>query len=108
MAAQPKSCRRPPTRYAAVLRQPDAHSAGLLRITVDGTATLYDLLLLSVDWDSASLAVRLVNRSNHEVYDVLVQPDSAPECDCRGHQRWHHCKHADAVSALLKAGKLEV
>jgi hypothetical protein len=27
-------------------------------------------------------------------------------CTCKGHQRWKHCKHSEAVKALKQRGKL--
>lgn len=31
-----------------------------------------------------------------------------PECDCKGHSYRGHCKHAEGLKALLKAGRLPV
>lgn len=39
-------------------------------------------------------------------YDVLLRGEGAPSCDCRGHLAHSHCKHMEALEALLAAGKL--
>jgi hypothetical protein len=38
-----------------------------------------------------------------EVYDVRLTTEGHVECNCRGFQRWQHCKH---VRALTAAGML--
>jgi hypothetical protein len=40
-----------------------------------------------------------------DVYHVRLTPEGHAECDCRGHQRWNHCKH---VSMLVALGCLPV
>lgn len=27
-------------------------------------------------------------------------------CECRGFQRWHHCKHVEALVSLIRCGKI--
>lgn len=38
-------------------------------------------------------------------YDVQVDTDAAT-CDCPGHRRWGHCKHADAITTLAARGSI--
>lgn len=41
-------------------------------------------------------------------YDVFVARDGREcRCSCRGHERHGHCKHVDAVVALLENGWLD-
>jgi hypothetical protein len=30
----------------------------------------------------------------------------ASSCECKGHLRWGHCKHVEALTALQRAAKL--
>jgi hypothetical protein len=40
-----------------------------------------------------------------ETYHVCLEGERGT-CDCKGHERWGHCKHVDCSLALLAAGKL--
>ena len=43
-----------------------------------------------------------------EVYHVLFDSrDDYRHCDCVGCEKWSHCKHADGLAALCKAGKVK-
>jgi hypothetical protein len=40
-------------------------------------------------------------------YDVLIDEEyGLHQCCCKGFQKWGHCKHVEALVALLNAGKL--
>lgn len=41
----------------------------------------------------------------NEVYDVCLGQQAT--CDCKGFSRWHHCKHIESLTALLKAGYIK-
>lgn len=38
-------------------------------------------------------------------YSVNIDGE-ASTCECKGFLRWHHCRHVEALTALLEAGKL--
>jgi hypothetical protein len=38
-------------------------------------------------------------------YTVNVSEDKR-SCECKGHLKWGHCKHADGLAALIAAGRL--
>jgi hypothetical protein len=40
-----------------------------------------------------------------EIYHVCIDGERGT-CDCKGHERWGHCKHVDCTQALIAAGKL--
>jgi hypothetical protein len=39
-------------------------------------------------------------------YHVHLSDDSAMTCEYKGHLRWGHCKHGEALLALRQAGKV--
>src|SRR5262249_54175871 len=41
-----------------------------------------------------------------QVYDVLLDPKCFDSCDCRGFERWHHCKHRDCLKALVNGNRI--
>jgi hypothetical protein len=43
---------------------------------------------------------------DYATYDTLVNSPEGPLCDCLGHEKHGHCKHAEALTALIQAGKL--
>jgi hypothetical protein len=38
-------------------------------------------------------------------YDILVDGEQS-SCECKGHQRWGHCKHMDCLRKLVELGRL--
>ena len=55
--------------------------------------------------NEGDVVVRIVNLANGEVYKT-GRVCGSKVCDCQGFRRWSHCKHADAVSALIDKGKI--
>jgi hypothetical protein len=53
--------------------------------------------------DVASRAFRMRKNGCPDVYDVRLTVAGYAECDCKGHQRWGHCKH---VCMLIAVGCL--
>ena len=54
----------------------------------------------------AAYAVEKMFNPDGAVYHVHLSDDGAMTCECKGHLRWGHCKHGEALLALRKAGKL--
>src|SRR5262245_47977512 len=73
----------------------------LLTLEKERQADAYLMDPLEADWGRA---FTILNLSNGNRYDVNISPKS---CTCRGHLRWGHCQHADALAALAEAGRLE-
>lgn len=103
-----KSSRKPKVRsmrYDALV--------GTLYLTVDGKdAGSYWLDRLDAG-EPGAVAVRLTKfvadrkEGEPENYDVRVGRLSAlRSCECKGFCRHGHCKHSDALAALVAAGKL--
>jgi hypothetical protein len=64
----------------------------------------YFLTNLASDYGRA-FRVEKIGTYPEEGYDVSLSPDGN-SCECKGHLRWGHCKHADGLQALVNAGKL--
>jgi hypothetical protein len=43
---------------------------------------------------------RLNKNGGEEVYDVHLTPEGVTQCDCKGCQRWGHCKHGEMLVAM--------
>jgi hypothetical protein len=54
----------------------------------------------------AAYSVEKTFNGDGTVYHVHLSDDGAMSCECKGHLRWGHCKHAEALLALRQAGKL--
>jgi hypothetical protein len=71
----------------------------------DGT-TFYGLTEIGADRGRGFQLVK-ADKGNgpEETYHVnLAGPEST--CECKGFYRWNHCKHCEALAALVGAGKL--
>ena len=65
-----------------------------------GTDAYSVVPLTSAHPDVAEKAYRLVKHGEQgEIYDVRLTRHGA-ECDCRGFQRWGHCKHVNMLVAF--------
>ena len=46
-------------------------------------------------------AYRLTKETGDQAaYHVRLTPEGHAACDCKGHERWHHCKHVGMLVAL--------
>jgi hypothetical protein len=73
-----------------------------VRITVGGKATDYYLTGIPSDFGRG---FRLEKMGAEETYHVNLDADRQT-CECKGHLRHGHCKHADGLAALIAASKL--
>src|SRR5205807_2565568 len=89
----------------------------VLKLTVGQSTDVYAFRQLPADFGVGAQvtkqepvrdeAGRLVEVRDGEVYHVLANPkDGRHSCDCLGFLRHGHCKHVEALSALLARGKL--
>jgi hypothetical protein len=56
--------------------------------------------LRGVHPEVAVKAYRLNKNGGEEVYDVHLTPEGVAQCDCKGCQRWGHCKHLEMLVAM--------
>jgi hypothetical protein len=75
----------------------------ILRLIVGAQAFLYWLEAIPADWGRA---FRLEKFEGGDVYDVHFDQATGDSCTCLGSLRHGHCKHRDALAALIKARKL--
>jgi hypothetical protein len=68
--------------------------------------THYHLSALASDWGRAFRLVKVTDDGTRPVYAVNLSADG-PTCDCKGHERWGHCKHVESLLALQAKGKLD-
>lgn len=80
--------------------------AGVLRIDTERASDNYVVTEFPTGWTNRGFTVTKTvgNRS----YTVFCHRDrlAATSCDCEGHRFHFHCKHADAVAALVENGWL--
>jgi hypothetical protein len=91
--------REKPERRCKLLR--DGVGALTLTITVGKKQDAYALAEIGAD---AGRGFELT-KNDGTVYHVNAD-GMMSSCDCKGHLRWGHCKHLDALLALQVAGRL--
>jgi hypothetical protein len=92
-----------PARTIRLVVPPNAEGRNaVVRIAVGQDAADYLLDRLPSDFGTA---FRLQKAGEDVFYNVCLS-DGGNLCDCQGHARWQHCKHADGLAALVQAGKL--
>jgi hypothetical protein len=106
--ANRKPARKPRAKPARSIRlvlplNGDARN-GVVRITVGKAAQDYFLSRIPSDFGTA-FVLEKVGDEEATAYSVNLAADRNL-CDCQGHARWAHCKHADGLAALVAAGKL--
>jgi hypothetical protein len=106
--ANRKPARKPRAKPARSIRlavPPNADGRnGVVRITVGQAAQDYFLSRIPSDFGTA-FCLEKVGDEEGTAYNVNLAADRNL-CDCQGHARWHHCKHADGLAALVQAGRL--
>jgi hypothetical protein len=75
----------------------------ILTLFIGTEAFLYWLEAIPADWGRA---FQLEKFEGGDVYDVHFDQATGDSCTCLGSLRHGHCKHRDALAALIKAGKL--
>ncbi|HXG08381.1 MAG TPA: hypothetical protein VNK04_01185 [Gemmataceae bacterium] len=98
----PKASRQ--ERSIAIFQRPRLGQPGLVRIRCGKAHTDYLIKPAAADWGMAAYSL---TKADGTVYHVLLHSPEQAECDCWGYTRWHHCKHADGLCALWRAGWLE-
>ena len=97
--------RQKPARFARLVIKPGPDTVGVLRLTVNRKSVDYLLTPIAADWGRGFRLEKIGLDFDGSAYHVNIDGDKKT-CDCKGHSRWSHCKHADSVAALIRAGKL--
>ncbi len=96
---RPPRQRKPQVRSLKLLAPPmESGCNAVLRITAGKLVQTYFVDRIPSDWGEA---FSLTKTDSGEVYHVHLTAEGHT-CDCLGHSRWGHCKHADGI-ALLKS-----
>ena len=79
----------------------------ILWITQDGKTRAYVLTKLLSKYGTTFTLGKADNGDGHmETYTVYFDSCGHASCDCAGHSFRKHCRHVDALLALIAAGKL--
>jgi hypothetical protein len=108
LAPRPRT--RKPARSIRLLARPgDGASRGCLEITVGPLRTTYHLERIPSDWGTAFELTKFLaagGEAYHVNLDPLAEGGLRTSCDCLGHLQHGHCKHAEGLLALCRAGRL--
>jgi hypothetical protein len=109
---KPSKSRKPQPRHINISRPVNGNFAIALFIGEGAKAKRYCYYLEPIPADFG-LGFRLEKFSNEveegepSEYHVNIDPQHGHHtCECMGHQRWHHCKHVEALVSLLASGKI--
>lgn len=83
----------------------DSPRAGILTLTDSRTHTRYAVEEFPADTGRGFVLLKAVGAGHYHCH-VSPKHPSADICGCRGHERWGHCKHLDALRDLIANGKL--
>lgn len=103
---------RKSSKHSAVRWEPiagDAHAAGVLVIDTDRASVTYHVAEFPTDWAGRGFLFAKVTTGTDpqsESYSVFCGNHGAKLCECRGFERFRHCKHTDAAEALIANGWL--
>jgi hypothetical protein len=104
-AVKPTRQRKPrpkPARSIRLCLKPDGTFPGVVLITVGKESAQYFLRQVDADYGRGFTVEKI---GGEGFYAVNIDGDK-PTCECKGHTRHGHCKHADGFAALIAAGKL--
>jgi hypothetical protein len=111
-APKQRKPRPKPARSIRILEQPSPDTDGwaAVAITVGKQTDTYLLHTIPTDFGTGALAFEVekldADLATVETYHVLLNgPESS--CDCKGHERWGHCKHKDGIQAAVNTGRLQ-
>ena len=95
---------KPERRIRLALPPSEVNPFAIVVITVGKASASYHVRPIPSDFGTA-YAVEKSGGVAAEVYHVNLAPDGHT-CECKGFARWNHCKHADGLAALQRAGQL--
>jgi hypothetical protein len=97
--SQPK-----PQRSIRLCIRPEGTAPGIVRITVGKDGADYFLTAIPADFGRGFLVEKIGLHADGK-YAVNIDSERRT-CECKGHTRHGHCKHADGIAALIAAGRL--
>ena len=99
---------RRPSHVQAQSADPDILSVflHLRQVQPSGGESLDTYLFAEIASDTDAARAFSLTKSDGTVYHTEVTTCTR-SCDCKGHLRHGHCKHADAIAALMEAGRLD-
>lgn len=97
-----KPARVKPARLCS-LSPAGENGARTLTLYVGAEVFTYRLLEVPVDFGRG---FRLEKVDGSEGYWVHLDDATGDSCDCKGCLKWHHCKHAESLRALIANGKV--
>ncbi len=103
--ARQRKPRTKPARFVRLCIRPLGRAPGVVRLTVGKESADYYLFAIPADFGTAFKVVKIGIDATEGEYAVNIDADKRT-CDCKGHARHGHCKHADGIAALIAAGKL--
>ena len=103
--SRPRQPRPKPERSVHLLVPPDPQTDGVVRITLGRVTTDYRLAPLPSRSGYCFLVEKIVPDGLEPSYLVSLA-GAERSCDCQGHRRYRHCKHADALATLIADGRL--
>jgi hypothetical protein len=94
-----------PAWFVRLCIKPEGTAPGVLRLTVGGKAQDYFLTAMATDFGRGFAVEKVGLYATEGQYAVNIDEDKRA-CDCKGHARHGHCRHADGLAALIAAGRL--
>lgn len=110
-APKQRKPRAKPARSIRILEQPSEDTCGwcAVALTVGKQTDTYLLHTVPCEFGNGAIGFEVekldANFNPAETYHVLLNGEEST-CDCRGFERWSHCKHKDGLETLVKLGKL--
>jgi hypothetical protein len=95
---------RTPIKRSALFT-PSAQGQGLLAIAVGPETNVYDVSEIGSEIGGRGFRLAKLDAEG-EVYHVLIADEVSTLCDCIGFEHTGHCKHVDALRAVIDAGEL--
>ena len=101
--ARQRKPRQKPARSIRLTLKPFDGNPGVARVTVGKESADYFVTPIPADFGRGFKVEKMGDEA--AAYHVNIDGDNRT-CECKGFGRWHHCRHADGLAALVKAGQL--
>jgi hypothetical protein len=102
-ASRQRKPRSKPARSIRLTLKPFDGNPGVVRVTVGKEQADYFVTEIPADFGRGFKVEKMGDEA--AAYHVNIDEESQ-SCECKGFARWHHCKHADGLAALVKANQL--
>ncbi len=98
-----RTARPKPVRSCRLARH---HGHQFLTLTVDGETTDYRITEVPSDFGRGFTLDKLAGDTGAVEDTYTVHLGQPTECECKGFQRWQHCKHVESLIALTECGRI--